>query len=181
MGTNKSASGELPADCGRMTLVLYRRRAFTTKLEVRRGDVARVRYSRQKEAARGGGGRGLWKFNRFSPGNHWPKRDSAKMLLLMLIDVVVLAFIWIIVARGGLLFKATVQTTVSNVCISHALASAARAASLCAGHAQQLGGVSPSTQPDGGEGLAKRKGYRREAGSGRSVMQTGESMNKNRV
>ncbi len=61
----------------------------------------------------------------------------------MLIDVVVLAFIWIIVARGGLLFKTTVQTTVSNACISHALASAARAASLCAGHAQQLGGESP--------------------------------------
>ena len=48
----------------------------------------------------------------------------------MLIDVVVLAFIWIIVARGGLLFKTTVQTTVSNACISHALASAARAASF---------------------------------------------------
>ena len=48
----------------------------------------------------------------------------------MLIDLVVLAFIWIIVARGGLLFKTTVQTTVSNACISHALASAARAASF---------------------------------------------------
>jgi hypothetical protein len=70
------------------------------------------------------------KFNRFSPGNHCQKRDSAKTLLLMLIDVVVLAFIWIIVARGGLLFKTTVQTTVSNACISHALASAARAASF---------------------------------------------------
>ncbi len=46
--------------------------------------------------------------------------DSAKTLLLMLIDVVVLAFIWIIVARGGLLFKTTVQTTVSNACISRA-------------------------------------------------------------
>src|SRR6202022_4479168 len=131
MGTNKSASGELPADCGRMTLVLYRRRAFTTKLEVRRGDVARVRYSRQKEAARGCGGRGLWKFNRFSPGKHCQKRDSAKTLLLMLIDVVVLAFIWIIVARAGLLFKTTVQTTVSNACISHALAPAARAPCFC--------------------------------------------------
>jgi hypothetical protein len=43
---------------------------------------------------------------------------------------------WIIVTRGGLLFKIAVQTIVSNACISHALASAARAASLCAGHAQ---------------------------------------------
>jgi hypothetical protein len=65
--------------------------------------------------------------------------------------------------------------------MKHFTASAARAASLCAGHAQQLGGVSPSTQPDGGEGLAKRKGYRREAGSGRSVKQTCESMDKNRI
>jgi hypothetical protein len=78
-------------DRARVTLVLYRRRDFTTKLEVRRGDVARVRYSRQKEAARGCDGRGLWKFNRFSPGNRCQKRDSAKTLLLMLIDVVVLA------------------------------------------------------------------------------------------
>src|ERR1700694_4364141 len=97
-----------------LTLVLYRRRAFTTKLEVRRGDVARVRYSRQKEAARGCSGRGLWKFNRFSPGKHCQKRDSAKTLLLMLIDVVVLAFMWIIVARGGLLFKTTVQTCLAS-------------------------------------------------------------------
>jgi hypothetical protein len=79
------------------------------------------------------------------------------MLLLMVIDVVVLAFIWIILnavaasasplairtalpsspedestlfARGGPLFKTTVQTTVSNACISHAVASAARAASF---------------------------------------------------
>ena len=94
------------------------------------GDVARVRYSRQKEAARGCGGRGLWKFNRFSSGNRCQKRDSAKTMLLMLIDVVVLAFMWIIVARGGLLFKTRVQTTISNTCISHALASAARAASF---------------------------------------------------
>jgi hypothetical protein len=50
--------------------------------------------------------------------------------VVMLIDVVVLAFTWIILTRGGPLFKTTVQTTVSNACISHALASAARAASF---------------------------------------------------
>jgi hypothetical protein len=38
-----------------------------------------------------------------------------------------------------------------------------------------------STQPDGGEGLATRKGYRREARSEGSVEQTCESMDKNRV
>src|SRR5437899_9001823 len=112
-----------------MTLVLYRRRAFTTKLEVRRA-MWRAFDTAVRRKPLAGAGRGLWKFNRFSPENHCQKRDSAKTLLLMLIDVVVLAFIWIIVARGGLLFKTTVQTTVSNACISHALASAARAASF---------------------------------------------------
>ena len=83
-----------------------------------------------------------------------PEAGFGKTLLLMLIDVAVTAFSWIILTRGGPLFKTTddsadvsvqttVQTTVSNACISHALASAARAASLCAGHAQQLGGESP--------------------------------------
>jgi hypothetical protein len=38
-----------------------------------------------------------------------------------------------------------------------------------------------STQPDGGEGLAERKGCRREAGSEGSVEQTCGSMDKNRV
>jgi hypothetical protein len=38
-----------------------------------------------------------------------------------------------------------------------------------------------SIQPDGGEGLAKGKGYRREAGSEGSVEQKRESMNKNRI
>src|ERR1039457_6273747 len=37
-----------------------------------------------------------------------------------------------------------------------------------------------SAQPDGGEGLVKRKGYRREAASEESVKQTCESMNKQR-
>jgi hypothetical protein len=37
---------------------------------------------------------------------------------------------WIILTRGGLLFKTAVQITVSNACISHAPASGARAASF---------------------------------------------------
>src|SRR5438552_4480020 len=99
-------------DSARDTLVLYRRRAFTTKLEVRRAMWRAFDTAVRRKPLAGA------------------ERDSAKTLLLMLIDVVVLAFIWIIVARGGLLFKTTVQTTVSNACISHALASAARAASF---------------------------------------------------
>src|SRR5260370_38100511 len=38
-----------------------------------------------------------------------------------------------------------------------------------------------STQPDGGEGLAKRKGFVREAGSERSVEQKRDPMNKNPI
>src|SRR5512144_3170264 len=38
-----------------------------------------------------------------------------------------------------------------------------------------------STQPDGGEGLAMRKGYRREAMSEGSAEQTCELMDKNRI
>src|SRR5271167_4169554 len=38
-----------------------------------------------------------------------------------------------------------------------------------------------STQPDGGEGLAMRKGYRREAGSEGSAEQMCELMDKNRI
>ena len=43
----------------------------------------------------------LWEFNRSLPGNRCQKRDSAKTLLLMLIDVVVFASILIMLARGG--------------------------------------------------------------------------------
>jgi len=38
-----------------------------------------------------------------------------------------------------------------------------------------------STQPDGGEGLVMRKGYRREAGSEGSAKQRCEPMDKNRI
>src|SRR5262249_28645063 len=35
----------------------------------------------------------LWKFNRFLPENHCQTRDSAKTLLLMVIDIVVSTYI----------------------------------------------------------------------------------------
>jgi hypothetical protein len=60
-----------------MTLVLYRRRA--SQEEWRTIEV---------EGARSIGGRGmLWKFNQFLAEKPCQKRDSAKTLLLMLIDV----------------------------------------------------------------------------------------------
>ena len=62
----------------------------------------------------------------------------------------------------------------------HAKASAAKRLRCVLGMFNSLE-VKVLPQPDGGEGLAKRKGYRREAGSGRSVKQTCESMDKNRI
>ena len=53
----------------------------------------------------------LWKFNRFLPEKPLPDGDLAKTLLLMLIDVPFPA-ICLILPRGHLLFKRTVQTTV---------------------------------------------------------------------
>jgi hypothetical protein len=41
--------------------------------------------------------------------------------------------------------------------------------------------VKVPAQPDGGEGLAMRKGYRREAGSEGSAEQMCELMDKNRI
>jgi hypothetical protein len=50
-----------------MTLVLYRKRT-ARRFRLASTSGVRFRYSRQKEAARGCGGRGvLWKFNRFLP------------------------------------------------------------------------------------------------------------------
>src|SRR5712664_2634804 len=45
----------------------------------------------------------------------------------------------------------------------------------------ESGSGKSSAQPDGGEGLAKCKGYRREAVSEGSIEQTRESMDKNRI
>jgi hypothetical protein len=51
----------------RVTLVLYRKRT-ARRFRLASASGVRFRYSRQKEAARGCGGRGvLWEFNRFLP------------------------------------------------------------------------------------------------------------------
>ena len=75
-----------------------------------------------------------------------------------------------------------IKAPVGTPCLATS-SNAATAASLCAGHAQQLGGGESllPAQPDGGEGLAKCKGYRREAVSEGSIEQTRESMDKNRI
>ena len=69
--------------CSRVTLVLYRKRtARRFRLALTSG--VRFRYSRQKEAARGCGGRGvLWEFNRFLPEKTCQTRTSAKTILLI--------------------------------------------------------------------------------------------------
>src|SRR5204862_10145 len=82
------------------------------------------RYSRQKEAARGCGGRGvLWEFNGFLPETPCQTGTLAKWLSLMLIDVELLSPV--ILRRRHPFFKRAVPTPVSI----HAAASAARAAS----------------------------------------------------
>ena len=68
--------------------------------------------------------------------------DSVKRQLLMVIDVALLAIIGIILPRAPSAVQGVVPRLPRLVSI-YALASAARAASLCAGHAQQLGGESP--------------------------------------
>jgi len=103
----------------------------------------------------------------------------------MLIDVVVLAFTWIILTRGGPLFKTTVQTTVFKRCISHALASAAKRLRCVLGMLNSLE-VKVLSQPDGGKG-SKTQGYRcsevtrLQRGLKEAWSKTCESMDKNRI
>ncbi len=81
----------------------------------------------------------LWEFNRFLSEKPCQTGSLGKRLLLMLIDVGLPAICVILPPAPSLL-----QEDSSDACVSiDALASAARAASLCAGHAQQLGGESP--------------------------------------
>src|ERR1700693_3569241 len=71
----------------RVTLVLYRKRT-ARRFRLASTSGVRFRYSRQKEAARRCGGRGvLWEFNRFLPERPCQTRTLTKTLLLMLIDV----------------------------------------------------------------------------------------------
>ena len=68
-----------------MTLVLYRKRT-ARRFRVALTSGVRFRYSRQKEAARGCGGRGvLWEFNRFLPEKPCQTGTLAKTLLLIFI------------------------------------------------------------------------------------------------
>ena len=123
------------------------------------------------------GGGTLCNLNRLWPQKPCQAGSLAEILLLIVIDILVLCNH----LRYPTSATSVLQEGRSDACVYTRESVCREAASLCAGHAQQLGGVSPSTQPDGGEGLAKRKGYRREAGSGGSVKQTCESMDKNRI
>ena len=80
----------------------------------------------------------LWNFNRFSPGKPCQKLDSETRQLLMVIDVGMAAWFAtrLIVTRGPIILQARNPLNPREACIGHAVASAARAASLCAGHAQ---------------------------------------------
>ena len=91
---------KLPA-CPRVTLVFYRQRALRTSA---RGQdaFARFRQNRQKEAARGCGGRGaLWELNRHLLESHCKKKSCTKTLLLMLINISLLASSELILTPEG--------------------------------------------------------------------------------
>ena len=71
--------------CGMITLVLYRKRT-ARRFRLASTSGVRFRYSRQKEAARGCGGRGVrWEFNRFLPEKPCQTGTLAKTLLLIFI------------------------------------------------------------------------------------------------
>src|SRR6266849_6933262 len=75
-------SSTLPC-CSRVTLVLYRKRT-ARRFRLASTSGVRFRYSRQKEAARGCGGRGaLWEFNRFLPEKPCQTGTLAKTILLI--------------------------------------------------------------------------------------------------
>jgi hypothetical protein len=109
-------------DSPRVRLVLYRkRRARRFRLASTSG--VRFRYSRQKEAARGCGGRGvLWEFNRFLPETPCQTWTLAKTILLIFHHVASASSY----LRPHPFFKRTVPTLGSI----HAAASDARAASF---------------------------------------------------
>src|SRR6266404_214843 len=93
------------ADCSRITLVLYRKRT-ARRFRLASTSGVRFRYSRQKEAARGCGGRGvLWEFNRFLPEKPCQTGSLAKRLLLMLIDVTLFATIHVILPPAPSAFQ----------------------------------------------------------------------------
>jgi hypothetical protein len=63
--------------------VLYRKRT-ARRFRLASTSGVRFRYSRQKEAARGRGGRGvLWEFNRFLPEKPCQTATLAKTILLI--------------------------------------------------------------------------------------------------
>jgi hypothetical protein len=108
-------------DCSRLTLVLYRKRT-APQFQLASTSEVRFRYSRQKEAARGCGGRGvLWEFNRFLPEKPCQTGTLAKILLLMLIDIELLATICVILPPA----PSVLQEVSSDACVYTRVASAA--------------------------------------------------------
>src|SRR5271157_3202278 len=109
-----------------MTLVLYRKRT-ARRFRLASTSGVRFRYSRQKEAARACGGRGvLWEFNRFLPEKPCQTGTLAKTILLIFHHVAVLATICVILPRLHPFFNGTVPTLGPI----HAAASATRATSF---------------------------------------------------
>ena len=92
--------------------MLYRKRT-ARRFRLASTSGVRFRYSRQKEAVRGCGGRGaLWKFNRFLPDTPCQTGTLVKTPLLMLIDIC-LAIICVILPPA----PSVLQAGSSDACV----------------------------------------------------------------
>jgi hypothetical protein len=106
--------------------VLYRKRT-ARRFRLASNSGVRFRYSRQKEAARGCGGRGvLWEFNRFLPEKPCQTGTLAKTILL----IFTMWQFWQPSASSYLRLQPFFKRTVPTLGPIHAAASAARAASF---------------------------------------------------
>src|SRR6266700_3130753 len=96
-----------------MTLVLYRKRT-ARRFRLASTSGVRFRYSRQKEAARGCGGRGvLWEFNRFLPEKPCQTGTLLKTLLLRPIGAEFLVTICVILPPA----PSVLQEGSSDACV----------------------------------------------------------------
>src|SRR5882757_7424193 len=81
--TSLATNGRTSRDYSRVTLVLYRKRT-ERRFRLASTSGVRFRYSRQKEAACGCGGRGVrWEFVRFLPEKPCQTGTLAKTILLI--------------------------------------------------------------------------------------------------
>ncbi len=116
-GCSIARVNRLRSFCGRMTLVLYRKRT-ARRFRLASSSGVRFRYSRQKEAARGCGGRGvLWEFNRFLPEKPCQTGTLLKTLLLRPIGAEFLVTICVILPPAPSVLQEGSSEGSSDACV----------------------------------------------------------------